>query len=98
MRTICSGDSEAASQALTSMPELAIAHLTVGATRATSEEFFLQGCGVYMYTGHTSVHVAAAAYDTDLARALMTPAQTYEQGTVEAPNRSTRRSTECPDR
>jgi Ankyrin repeats (many copies) len=72
MRAISSGDGGAASQLLAATPELASARLvTSGATRATAAEFFLPDCGVYMYAGHTALHVAAAAYDTELARKLV---------------------------
>ena len=71
MRMICSGDRESLSHTLASTPELAVAHLAVGASRARAGEFFLPGCGVYLYSGHTSLHVAAAAYNTALARALV---------------------------
>ena len=71
MRTIAAGDGDAAAHALDATPELAMAQIVVGASRATPEEFFLEGCGAYVYAGHTALHVAAAAYDTDLARALV---------------------------
>jgi hypothetical protein len=71
MRAIASGDREAASRLLTATPQLAVTHLVAGATRATPEEFFLQECGVYMYAGHTALHVAAAAYDSAFARELV---------------------------
>jgi ankyrin repeat protein len=72
MRAISAGDGEATSLLLATTPGLAVARLvTMGATRATSEEFFLRDSGVYMYAGHTALHVAAAAYDTPLARKLV---------------------------
>jgi hypothetical protein len=98
MRTICSGDDDAAAHALTSTPELATAQIVVGATRASSEDFFLAGCGAHVYSGHTALHVAAAAYDTDLPVPSSMPVQTYGHGTDGVPSRSTRRSTACPDR
>ena len=71
IRTIGAGDTDAAAQALASRPELAMSHLGAGATRASSEEFFLEGCGVQLYAGHTALHVAAAAYDIPIAVALI---------------------------
>lgn len=72
MRTIASGDGKAASRLLAAKPTLAAARLVAaGATRANPEEFFLHDCGVYMYAGHTALHVAAAAYDTAFARKLV---------------------------
>jgi Ankyrin repeats (many copies) len=72
MRVLASGDIEAASKLLKATPELAMIQLrATGATRATSEEFFLHECGVYMYAGHAVLHVAAAAYHTAFARQLV---------------------------
>jgi hypothetical protein len=71
MRAISAGDGEAASQLLAATPEVAVAQLAAGATRAASEEFFLHECDVYMYAGHTALHVAAAAYDTEFAHTLV---------------------------
>jgi len=69
MRAISSGDGEVASQLLEATPELAVARLVAaGATRAMAAEFFLPECGVYMYAGHTALHVAAAAYNMEFAR------------------------------
>jgi ankyrin repeat protein len=72
MRAIAVGDRTVASQLLTATSDLAVARLVAaGATRATAVEFFLADCGVYMYAGHTALHVAAAAYDTEFARELV---------------------------
>ncbi len=68
---ICGGDHEGAVQALKDSTDLAVARLAVGATRSSAQEFFLEGCGVIFYAGHTGLHVAAAAYDVDLCRALV---------------------------
>ncbi len=72
MRAISSGDGRVASRLLEATPELALARLVAtGATRATAAEFFLADCGVYMYAGHTALHVAAAAYNREFARRLI---------------------------
>jgi len=71
MRTIGSGDRGAARQMLISSPQLATARLVGGASRAEAQHYFLESFGVYLYAGHTCLHVAAAAYDTELARALV---------------------------
>jgi ankyrin repeat protein len=72
MRAISSGDGGIASQLLEAAPQLALARLVAaGATRATAAEFFLPECGVYMYAGHTALHVAAAAYNLEFARKLV---------------------------
>jgi hypothetical protein len=72
MRAIATGGCGVASQLLTATPELASARLVAaGATRATAAEFFLTDCGVYLYAGHTALHVAAAAYNIEFARMLV---------------------------
>lgn len=72
MRAIAAGDDREASRLLAARPQLAVARLVaIGATRAAAPEFFLDECGVYVYTGHTALHVAAAAYDAPFARALI---------------------------
>ena len=72
MRAISSGDRGVASQLLAATSELGVARLVAtGANRARAAEFFLPDCGVYMYAGHTALHVAAAAYDTGFARKLV---------------------------
>lgn len=72
VRVIVSGDGTVAANLLDATPELARAALaTAGATRARAEEFFLYEDAVYLYAGHTALHVAAAAYDTAFARTLV---------------------------
>jgi len=72
MRAISAGGGDVASRLLAATPALAVTQLvTAGATRATSTEFFLPDCGVYMYAGHSALHVAAAAYNTAFARELV---------------------------
>jgi hypothetical protein len=71
MRAISCGDSNVASQMLETTPELALARLVEDGSRASAAEFFLPDCGVYMYAGHSALHVAAAAYDAGFARLLV---------------------------
>jgi ankyrin repeat protein len=72
MRTIAAGSIETASHLLGAAPALAVAQLrTAGASRAAAVEYFLDECGVYIYVGHSALHVAAAAYDCTFARALV---------------------------
>jgi hypothetical protein len=52
-------------------PDLARAALPRGATRAEARPFFLVEIGHYVYAGDTLLHVAAAAYDVKIARALV---------------------------
>jgi ankyrin repeat protein len=56
---------------LRATPALAREALTIGASRASPREFFLDEIGHYLYRGDTLLHVAAAAYAVDVARALL---------------------------
>ncbi len=72
MRAIDSGDRAHVSMLLDATPGLATATLVAaGATRSAANEFFLEQHRVYMYAGHTALHVAAAAHDIALARDLV---------------------------
>jgi hypothetical protein len=52
-------------------PELARACLAVGATRHGDEEYFLDEINHHVYAGDTALHIAAAAYEPGLTRALV---------------------------
>ena len=56
---------------LSGAPELALARLAGGATRRGGEEYFLDEIAHHMYAGDTALHVAAAAWETGIARALV---------------------------
>jgi ankyrin repeat protein len=71
VRAIASGHGTVAAALLDATPLLARAALAAGATRASADEFFLHECGVYLYAGHTALHVAAAAHNTAFARTLV---------------------------
>lgn len=71
IRAIAAGDDQTAKLILMDAPATAVARATVGASRATAESFYLGRIGHYVYTGDTVLHIAAAAYDTDIARALV---------------------------
>ena len=71
IRTIGSGDREVAIRQVAATPELAMASLAKGPSKATSEEFFLDSLSVQVYAGHTALHVAASAYDVEIASALL---------------------------
>ena len=71
MRVIGNGDRDAAGRLLATSPALATAQLTTGGTRTTAEEFFLTPIRLQLYSGDTALHVAAASYDTALARKLV---------------------------
>jgi ankyrin repeat protein len=71
MRVIGDGDGATSTRLLATSPTLAIARLTTGGTRTTAEEFFLSPISMQLYSGDTALHVAAASYDTSLARKLV---------------------------
>jgi ankyrin repeat protein len=70
MRAIADGDTATTTRLLATMPEVASARLLTNATRATADSFFLSNLHMQLYSGDTALHVAAAAYDTVLARNL----------------------------
>ena len=71
LRAIASGDSSRASRLLLASPRLASDASAVGATRASSTPYFFEEIQHYLYAGDTPLHVAAAAYRSDIARELI---------------------------
>jgi ankyrin repeat protein len=71
MRVIASGDAASASQLITNRRSLASRYLEQGATRQATTEFFLDDITHYVYAGDSALHVAAASYRPDVARALV---------------------------
>lgn len=69
-RAIARRDPSAA-RLLRATPGLAHEALVVGATRASASEWYLEEIEHYLYQGDTVLHVAAAAYDVDVARSLL---------------------------
>ena len=65
MAAIGAGDGPLARAMLDQAPELATARLD------RRDEFFLASCRVQLYAGGTALHVAAAAYDRDMAGDLL---------------------------
>ena len=66
------GDPPTATRLLGASPALATAKLVVsGATRAVTRDFFFDEIRHYVYAGDGALHVAAAAYRLELARALL---------------------------
>ena len=65
MRALGTGETEAAEQLLAESPVLA------GGRLERNEERFLPDCGAQLYAGDTALHVAACAYDYEMARALV---------------------------
>jgi Ankyrin repeats (many copies)/Ankyrin repeat len=72
VRAIVGGDAAGVSQLLAASPLLASARFHSGATRQTAEKYYLGQIGRYVVAGDTALHIAAAAYETELARKLIT--------------------------
>ncbi len=71
MQTIAAGDSLTALQMLAATPALATERLMPGASRQRATDFFLEPITHYAYGGDTGLHIAAAAYQLEVARALV---------------------------
>ena len=71
MRAIDGADNALTAQMLAADPSLARRPLEPGATRQTPTDFFLDRIKHYVYGGDTALHVAAATYQVDTARALV---------------------------
>jgi ankyrin repeat protein len=70
-RAIAGGDAAAASRLLAGSPSLARARFVTGATRQGPNAYYIADIVHHCYAGHTALHVAAAAYQTEIARALI---------------------------
>ena len=68
---IAARDTHESMRLLGSSPALASQTVAIGATRADSHPYFFRDIAHYAYAGDTSLHFAAAAYETELARALI---------------------------
>ena len=68
---IANGDETQASRLLRASPAVARDAVTSGATRASSNGYFLAAIERYVYAGDTALHIAAAAYRVDIARKLV---------------------------
>ena len=69
--TIAAGDEAAAQRLLAASPALATERVAQGATRESATAYFLVDIGHYAYAGDTALHIAAAAYQRQLAQALV---------------------------
>jgi ankyrin repeat protein len=70
-RATAAGDKPAALALLETSPELATARLARGATRQAAKVYCLDPIGHYVYAGQTALHVAAAAYQYEIADRLI---------------------------
>ena len=72
MWAIVAGDETLAAELVGSSSSLASAQLEQGATRQASTDYFFTAIHHYVYAGDTALHVAAAGYQPEIARALVT--------------------------
>jgi ankyrin repeat protein len=70
-RAIASGDVVASMRLLEESPQLAAEAIPVGASRQTSTPYFLDAVAHHIYAGDTALHIAAAAYQADIAQELV---------------------------
>lgn len=71
MRAIAEADTALAARIFAADPSLARQAAELGATRQAAKPFFLAAVKHYVYAGDTALHVAAAGYQPELARALV---------------------------
>jgi hypothetical protein len=71
LRAIAVGDAATLLRLLAASPAVATARLEEGATRQTANAYYLDEIGHYLYAGDTALHVAAAAYQHQIARRLI---------------------------
>jgi Ankyrin repeats (many copies) len=70
-QAVVAGDAATASRLLAASPGLSSACLGEGATRHGAKDYFLEEIKHYLYRGDTALHVAAAAYQHEVARKLI---------------------------
>lgn len=68
---IASRDADGVSQLLAGSPPLARTSFRTGATRQAESSYFLDSIKRYIYAGDTGLHIAAAAYQTEIAHKLI---------------------------
>jgi ankyrin repeat protein len=64
-------DRSTVSRLLADAPALAQLPITVGATREAAEAYFFNAINHYVYAGDTALHIAAAAYQREIAEELV---------------------------
>jgi hypothetical protein len=70
-RAIASRDRPATTRLLAEAPSLAGLAIRVGATRGGANAFYFENIAHYAYAGDTPLHIAAAAYQRDIAEELV---------------------------
>jgi len=71
VRAIAAGDVSLATRLLAASPSLANAHVELGASLQVPTDYYFNEIEHYVYGGDTALHVAAASYQPDVARALV---------------------------
>jgi len=71
LRVIAAGDRRTTSRLLAASPALAGLAIRVGASREVAEDYFFNDIMHYAYAGDTALHIAAAAYQRDIAEELV---------------------------
>jgi hypothetical protein len=71
VEAIVAGDRPSVARLLAASPRLAKESFRTGATRQTEGSYFLDAIRRYIYAGDTGLHIAAAAYQTEIARQLV---------------------------
>jgi hypothetical protein len=71
LSAIVSRDRAMVSRLLAESPALASLAITVGATREAAEAHFFKEIAHYAYAGDTALHIAAAAYEREIAEELL---------------------------
>jgi hypothetical protein len=71
VRLVTAGDIEQVARRVAAHPSLATTPATEGATRQVSAPFFLSNIKHYLYAGDTALHIAAAAFQREVAAFLI---------------------------
>jgi len=72
MRSIVAGDAEAVARSLAASPALASSSLRLeGATRLSTQDYFFDEIGHYLFAGDTPLHAAAAAHRKTIVHELV---------------------------
>src|SRR5260370_36728441 len=69
---IIAGDAAKVSRVLAESPALAVACFQSGAARQTEKPSYPDQIGRYIFAGDTALHIASAAYKTEIVRKLIT--------------------------
>src|SRR2546421_8119427 len=71
MRSIVAGEAKAVARSLAASPALASSSLLEGATRLSTQDYFVDEIAHYLYAGDTPLHAAAAAHRKTIVHELV---------------------------